>query len=87
MVVTEVPTLGLSWDTLGEEPYEAPGVAWSYRKHSVPVAIFRNITEDKFPIHEKSLHTPTPPCLGSSSQHGTQQIALLTVVLSPWMLC
>lgn len=62
MVVTEVPTLGLTWDTLGEEPYEAPGVAWSTESTQCLLAIFRNITEDKFPIHEKSLHTPPLHC-------------------------
>lgn len=68
MVVSEVLTLGLMWDALGDEPHETPGVVWSTESTQCLLAIFRTITEDKFPIHEKGLQT-APVTVASASPH------------------
>lgn len=67
-VVTEVPTFGLMWDSLGDGPYEAPGVVWSTESTQRLLAIFRTITEDKFPIHGEELAN-APVTVASASPH------------------
>lgn len=60
-------------DALGDEPYEVPGEVWSMESTQCLLVIFRTITEDKFPIHKKSLQTSSPPpppvTVASASPH------------------